>query len=355
MQNEISIIREVASYIKRYRGKKMCIIFGSEIIHQVRELGIIKDITVLKNVGVDIMIVHTDKEAIIEKWVMIKDWTESVEFDDFQRQEECFSNGLIPVLAHTGKGPIVDNDIADLAIKHRCDKLIFITDRNGVHDREKKLIKELDCNQARSLLDSSKVVKGAMRTKIEAAIKACEGGVERCHIISGRQEGALLKEIYLCFGIGTLIFSRLYQCFRRAKKNDVLDVFEILRQNANIGLADFAEIDVNFKNFNLYMVDKEIHACVLSINHSGLNALELKYLASSSVYRESNALESLLNNACKEATELKVKYIFLRVEKNEVMLGIYPWFRALGFRKTSVKKVGWQEELDEQEIWLKEF
>ena len=48
-------------------------------------------------------------------------------------------------------------------------------------------------------------VKGGMRPKVEACLRAVEGGVRRTHIIDGRAADALLVEVFTGHGSGTMI------------------------------------------------------------------------------------------------------------------------------------------------------
>ena len=54
------------------------------------------------------------------------------------------------------------------------------------------------------MLSQGEVDKG-MVPKLESCVRALEGGVERAHIIDGRQENVLLMEIFTEAGIGTMV------------------------------------------------------------------------------------------------------------------------------------------------------
>lgn len=97
-----------------------------------------------------------------------------------------------------------------LAVALRAQKLIFLTGAPGVlRDRTdpSTLVTFADPDDLAALM-SSGALAGGMRPKVEACIRAATGGVERTHIIDGRQPDALLLEVFTGAGCGTMIVGR---------------------------------------------------------------------------------------------------------------------------------------------------
>lgn len=97
-----------------------------------------------------------------------------------------------------------------LAVALRAQKLIFLTGAPGLlRDREDpaSLIAFADPDDLASLLASG-AIAGGMRPKVEACIRAATNGVERTHIIDGREPDALLLEVFTGAGCGTMIVGR---------------------------------------------------------------------------------------------------------------------------------------------------
>jgi acetylglutamate kinase len=128
--------------------------------------------------------------------------------------EYLLNTGYIPVIAPMGidsEGhPLnINSDplAAELAKALRAHKLILITDVPGVlrdvRDAQ-SLIPHLTVAEARKLLEE-KVVKGGMIPKLEACIRAVEGGVPAAHIVSGHIPHVLLLELLTEKGVGTMI------------------------------------------------------------------------------------------------------------------------------------------------------
>ena len=60
-----------------------------------------------------------------------------------------------------------------------------------------------------------------MVSKARHAAAACAAGVQRVHIINGREDEGLLAEVFSNEGIGTLIYANEYEQIRPAKKKDI--------------------------------------------------------------------------------------------------------------------------------------
>lgn len=120
-------------------------------------------------------------------------------------------DGFIPVIAPISEGNKNDtlNINADyvagmIAYALKAEKLILLTDMEGIKDRNNKLISTLDKKKIKSLI-TKEVISGGMLPKVQACQSALKGGVKKTHIIDGRIPHALLLEIFTEKGIGTEI------------------------------------------------------------------------------------------------------------------------------------------------------
>jgi acetylglutamate kinase len=118
-------------------------------------------------------------------------------------------NGLIPVVAPIGTDTAgrthnINADVAAGCIAEalRAEKLILLTDVDGVLDHRGKLLASLTPDSAREAI-SSGIVKGGMIPKLDCCIHAVQHGVTSTHIIDGRIPHSLLLEIFTDGGVGT--------------------------------------------------------------------------------------------------------------------------------------------------------
>ncbi len=119
--------------------------------------------------------------------------------------------GFVPVIAPIGIGEDgltynVNADEAAGAIARalQAEKLMLLTDVEGVLDAEGRLLHQLSIDQARKLVAEG-TIRGGMIPKVECCITAVEGGVLRAHVIDGRMLHAVLLEIFTDGGVGTLL------------------------------------------------------------------------------------------------------------------------------------------------------
>jgi acetylglutamate kinase len=118
-------------------------------------------------------------------------------------------NKFIPVIAPVGVGlegetyninaDLVAGEVAEAL---HAEKLILMTDVEGVKDKKNELLTTLTEKQARKLIQDG-VVGAGMIPKVECCIEALKGGVGKTHIIDGRVKHAVLLEIFTKEGVGT--------------------------------------------------------------------------------------------------------------------------------------------------------
>jgi acetylglutamate kinase len=122
-------------------------------------------------------------------------------------------SGLIPVVSTvaTGRDGCAYNVNADtaagaLAVALRAEKLIVLTDVEGLYrdwPSSEEVIRQITVEDLRKMLPT---LASGMVPKMEACVRAVDGGVERAHIIDGRLEHGLLLEIFTNSGVGTMVF-----------------------------------------------------------------------------------------------------------------------------------------------------
>ena len=120
-------------------------------------------------------------------------------------------NGLIPVVAPVATDEEANsyNINADLCASSvasalNAERVIFLTDTQGILDKDKKLISKL--NEAQIVaLKKDGTITGGMIPKVDAALDCVKNGVANAHILDGRVPHSLLLEPFTDDGIGTMI------------------------------------------------------------------------------------------------------------------------------------------------------
>jgi len=125
--------------------------------------------------------------------------------------EALEKENFIPIIAPIGIGEKgetynINADLVagEIASALKAEKLILLTDVEGVMDERHRLIPTLNAKQAKRFI-AQKVISSGMIPKVNCCLQALEKGVAKTHIIDGRVEHALLLEIFTDVGIGTQI------------------------------------------------------------------------------------------------------------------------------------------------------
>ena len=120
-------------------------------------------------------------------------------------------NEFIPVIAPIGKGENgetlninADFVAAAIASALHAEKLVLMTDTEGVQKNNGTLISELTRKEAKKLIKSG-VISNGMLPKVTCCLDSLKSGVAKTHIIDGRIKHALLLELFTEEGIGTQI------------------------------------------------------------------------------------------------------------------------------------------------------
>ena len=129
--------------------------------------------------------------------------------------------GFIPVIAPTAADTdgVTYNINADVvagkvAEALRAEKLILLTDVEGVKSRDGALVDTLPADAAQDMIRDG-TIEGGMIPKIECCLEALRGGVKQAHIIDGRVRHAILLEVLTSRGVGTELLPRTVRRSRR--------------------------------------------------------------------------------------------------------------------------------------------
>ena len=120
-------------------------------------------------------------------------------------------SNFIPVIAPIGGGLNGEtyNINADLVAGKiagalKAEKLILLTDIEGVKDKQGELISTIDIQRVPDLINNG-TISGGMIPKVNCCVEAIDSGVAKTHIIDGRMEHACLLEMFTDKGIGTAV------------------------------------------------------------------------------------------------------------------------------------------------------
>ncbi len=119
--------------------------------------------------------------------------------------------GYIPVVAPTagdasGATYNINADLVagEVAAALTAEKLVLLTDTDGILDRNGALLSTLTLQEIEQLKADGTITKG-MLPKVAACLTALRAGVRKTHIINGTRQHALIEELLTPQGVGTEI------------------------------------------------------------------------------------------------------------------------------------------------------
>ena len=144
---------------------------------------------------------------------------------------------LLPSLGYSPSGEVFDLSLYDVAqsaaIALKADKLILFTPKIGLVDQQNGLIEALFPHQIQNWLADQRnhannpdpiVIKSLL-----SAHEACRGGVQRAHLVSYCEDGALLEELFTPRGRGTLVTAEILQLIKPATIEHVPGILSLIQ------------------------------------------------------------------------------------------------------------------------------
>jgi amino-acid N-acetyltransferase len=218
-------------------------------------------------------------------------FTGRVERVDVRLLGALLDNDIVPVIPPVGtdgEGHSYrlnsDSVAVEVARALNAVKLIYLTTFDGVRVPDETsnpgpLLRQLSVEEADAILKKHAAdLPGPMRSKLEQAVRAARGGIERVHLIDGRESEGLLAEVFSNEGIGTLIHANEYQAIRRAQKRDAPAIYNLIRsgvENDELVQRSRAEIARQVDEFFVFEVDRNPVACAAVHLYPEQNKAEL--------------------------------------------------------------------------------
>lgn len=224
---------------------------------------------------------------------------------------------VLPPLAydHEGRTLRVSSDSlaiqASIAVAAR--KLLLLSSLEGITSQG-RLVRQMDIEQAERLLkDTSAELPSTMRTKLRRAAAGCRKGVERVHIINGRNSDAILAELFSNEGVGTLIYSDRYQVIRSADRSDISSIETLLSEAATddeIIRRSREDLENTIDDFFVAEIDGNPVACAALHTYNGAPRAELACLVVAQGHRDYGLAARLIAHIEKVAAERGIEAIF---------------------------------------------
>ncbi|MDH4050226.1 MAG: amino-acid N-acetyltransferase, partial [Rubrivivax sp.] len=220
------------------------------------------------------------------------------------------------------------------AVALQADKLLFMTEVPGIHEvpaeADSAIDTELSLAEARRLQASLPPPQAPTDPSfyLQHCIKACEGGVERSHILPFAVDGALLMEIFTHDGIGTMVVDEKLESLREASPDDVggiLKLIEPFEIDGTMVRRERTEIERDIANYTVIEHDGIIFGCAALYPYPEARTGEMVALTVSPESQSQGDGERMLKRIEQRARAAGLASIFVLTTRT------MHWFKKRGF------------------------
>jgi amino-acid N-acetyltransferase len=220
------------------------------------------------------------------------------------------------------------------AIALGADKLMFLTEVPGIRtdlaDPQSAIDTEMPLALAEKILTEVPNAQQPNDTAfyLQHCVKACKAGVERSHILPFAMDGALLLEIYMHDGIGTMIVDEKLESLREAASDDlggILQLIEPFEKDGTLVKRDRTEIERDIGHYTIIEHDGVIFGCAALYPYPEARTAEMAALTVSPQSQSQGDGEKLLKRIEQRAKAAGLDSIFVLTTRT------MHWFIKRGF------------------------
>ncbi len=252
---------------------------------------------------------------------------------------------LISPIGYSPTGEIfnltVEEVATQVAVRLEAAKLIFLMDTDGVRNGRRQLVADLSTTDAEAMLARGAKLAADVRLYLPAAVRACNNGVKRAHLISRRLDGALLLELFTRDGVGTMVASTALAHIRNATIDDVggiLAIIEPLEEQGVLVRRSRERLESEIERFVVAEYDNHIVGCAALYAFPDEKVGELAALAVVPDFRREGYGEALMREIEARAKKLKLAELFVLTTRTA------HWFLERGYRSATIADLPQQKQ-----------
>jgi len=180
--------------------------------------------------------------------------------------------------------------------------------------------------------DSEDFPKEQYVRELNLALMASRAGVHRVHVIDGREEGAVLKELFSNLGVGTMVYADEYDSIRPIHSGDLPDILRLmepLMQKEILVRRNPEQIQEKKNDYAVLEFDGSIRACG-ALHDWGEAQGEIAAVATDPHYTDLGLGKKIVGFFIEKAKKLNMSRVFVLTTQSQ------DWFESLGFKEASV-------------------
>jgi len=243
---------------------------------------------------------------------------------------------LISPLGYSPTGEVFNLTAEDVGVAVAgalgADKLVLFADGDGYSDPGGALVRELGPAQAREA-GALEETPEDVRRALAVAVRACDGGVRRVHLVNRHLDGALLLELFTRDGIGTMVSADGYEGVRGASIDDVGGILELIAPQEDEGILvrrSRDRLETEIENFTVIERDGMVIGCAALLPFAAEGVAELACLTVHPDYRQAGRASALLGRLERQARDSGLGTLFVLTTRTA------HWFLEHGFAPGSL-------------------
>lgn len=247
---------------------------------------------------------------------------------------------LIPPLGYSPTGEVFNLSAVAVAgavaAATGADKLILMSDEKDLKDSKGEKLTHLTPAQADMLIVRRNKIPQETKLLLSTAACVCRKGVKRTHLVSRKNDGVLLRELFTRDGVGVLLSAEPYDQIRQAKIDDVagiLALIEPLEEQGVLMRRSREILETEIEHFFVVERDGLIIACAALYPYTKEKMAEVACVAVHPDYRNSGFGETLLTHMEKQAQQSSIHRIFVLTTSSS------HWFQERGFKQGEVESL----------------
>jgi amino-acid N-acetyltransferase len=245
---------------------------------------------------------------------------------------------LISPLGYSPTGEIFNLSLEEVAtqvaVRIDAHKIMFLTETDGVRNGRRQLVTELSTKDAEAILASSaKRLPPDLQLYLPCAVRACDAGVKRAHLINRHLDGALLLELFTRDGVGTMVAAAPLAHMRNATIDDVgglLAIIGPLEEQGILVRRSRERLETEIERFIVAEHDGAIIGCAALYAFPDEKVGELAALAVHPDFRREGYGEALMLEIEARARKHRLDRLFVLTTRTS------QWFLERGYRNATL-------------------
>lgn len=224
-----------------------------------------------------------------------------------------------------------------VAIKLKADKLIGFCGEQGLLDENGEVISDIHPREAKRYLnkfiENGDYHNSAARF-LQAAIEVSYAGIKRSHLLSYKEDGSLLQELFSRDGIGTQLSEESSEHIRIATSHDIPGLLNLIRPLEEQGILvkrSREQLEVEISRYTIIERDGIVIACAALNPYLNEKMAEMACVAVHPDYRDSSRGDVLLEAIKRRAIQMGIEKLFVLTTRTT------QWFQERGFEIKSTE------------------